>query len=470
MKPSLKKYDLFKNSQAVAVGLLFVVLSSCEDFVKVDPPETSLIGESVFEDDVNANAAVVGLYANMVDNAGTIFTSNENFHNLTGLVADEFINYSTDADEVQFEQNDLFDDNGNLSFLWGGFYNFIYSCNSIIEGVTSSTGITDSLALQFEGEARFVRAWLYFNLVNLWGDVPLTASSDFRFNSTLSRSPVDQVYAQVITDLETAQELLPEEYPSEERIRPNQAVATTLLARVRLYRQEWAEAEALATNIIDDGRYTIEPDLNDVFNKSSQEAIWQLQSIVPEIATYEGLRFILTRRPFFGGVSFREDFVNAFEVGDDRKSSWVGTVTSGSSILYFPFKYKERRLEVGELPTQYSTVLRLAEVHLIRAEARAHQGNISGAQEDLNLIRTRAGLPNTSASDQTSLLLAVEQERRFELFSEYGQRWLDLVRTNRATAVLGPIKERWDETDRLWPIPQREFLSNPNLGDQNPGY
>ena len=211
--------------------------------------------------------------------------------------------------------------------------------------------------------------------------------------------------------------------------------------------------------------------MDDVFSRTSQEAIWQLQSIVPSVGTYEARRFILTRKPLiFGGVSFREDFINAFEAGDNQYSFWVGSVTSGSSVFYFPFKYKERRLEAGELPTQYSTVLRLAEVHLIRAEARAHQGNISGAQEDLNVIRTRAGLPNTSASDQTSLLLAVEQERRFELFSEYGQRWLDLVRTNRATAVLGPIKERWDETDRLWPVPQREFLSNPNLGDQNPGY
>ena len=452
------------------IGLFFLVLVSCEEFVEVDPPQTSLVGESVFADDVNANAAVAGLFANMVDDAATIFSNTENFHNLTGMIADEFINYSTDADEVQFEQSDLFDNNGNVNFLWSGFYNFIYSSNSIIEGVTESTGITDSLARQFEGEARFVRAWMYFNLVNLWGDVPLTTSSDFRNNSALSRSPIDQVYSQIITDLESAQSLLPVEYVSDERIRPNQAVATTLLSRVRLYRQEWAEAEALATSIIDDSRYMIEPSLNDVFNVSSREAIWQLQSIVPEIATYEGLRFILTRRPFFGGVSLREDFINAFEVGDNRDSLWVGSVASGSSMFYFPFKYKDRRLGAGESPTQYSTVLRLAEVYLIRAEARVQQGNISGAQEDLNVIRTRAGLPGTSASDPTSLLLAVEQERRVELFSEYGQRWFDLNRTNRATAVLGTIKEEWDETDGLWPIPQREFLSNPNLGNQNPGY
>ena len=470
MKPLLKKYDTLKNFQALAVGLLFVVLSSCEDFVEVDPPVTSLIGESVFENDINANAAVVGLYADMVDDAGTMFSNTDNFHNLTGLVADEFINYSSDADEVQFEQNNLFANNGNVNFLWREFYNFIYTCNTIVEGVTTSTILTDSLANQFEGEARFIRAWMYFNLVNLWGDVPLTTSPDFQLNSSIPRVQVDQVYAQIIADLETARELLPADYPSVERIRANQVVATTLLSRVQLYRQQWSEAEALATSIIDDGRFLIELNLDDVFSRTSQEAIWQLQSIVPGTGTYEARRFILTRRPFSRGVSLREDFIDAFEDGDDRRSLWIGSITSGSSIFYFPFKYKERNLDDGVAPTQYSTVLRLAEVHLIRAEARAHQGNISGAQEDLNLIRTRAGLPNTSASDQTSLLLAVEQERRFELFSEYGQRWLDLVRTNRATAVLGPIKERWDETDRLWPVPQREFLSNPNLGDQNPGY
>ena len=115
-------------------------------------------------------------------------------------------------------------------------------------------------------------------------------------------------------------------------------------------------------------------------------------------------------------------------------------------------------------------VLRLAEQYLIRAEARAQQNNISGSQSDLNLIRNRAGLVNTAANDKTALLTAIEHERQVELFTEWGHRWLDLKRTNRADAVLGPIKApNWQPTDMLYPIPQTQIANDPNV-HQNPGY
>ena len=107
---------------------------------------------------------------------------------------------------------------------------------------------------------------------------------------------------------------------------------------------------------------------------------------------------------------------------------------------------------------------------MIRAEARVQQGNISGAQEDLNAVRSRAGLAETTASDQASLLLAIEQERKVELFAELGHRWFDLRRTNRASVILSPLKAEWQDTDMLYPIPVAEFLNNPNLGNQNLGY
>lgn len=468
-----KILDRSKLIKASLVPILSVFIVSCEDFVEVDAPETSLIGESVFNDDINANAAVAGIYSDMVGSAGTVFTNTENLHNLTGIAADELVTFSSSEDEVQIASNELFPGNPNMSFLWNECYKYIYSCNSIIEGVSGSTGITDSLANQYEGEARFVRAWMYFNLVNFWGDVPLAITSDFQVNASLSRSSVDIVYDQIVDDLETARELLSEEYLTFERVRPNRAVATALLARVHLYRENWPEAESLASALIDDGRYVLEPDLNDVFSISSNEALWQLQSVVPGVGTYEGVRFILTFSPAFtGGVSLREDFVNSFEAGDNRATQWIDTYTffDGSTFDY-PFKYQESLFSsINVLPTQYSTVIRLAEMYLIRAEARAQQNNVTGAQDDLNAIRSRAGLPNTSASDRSNLLLAVEQERKFELFTEYGHRWFDLNRTNRATAVLSPLKEGWQETDALWPVPQLEFQRNPNLGDQNPGY
>jgi hypothetical protein len=146
----------------------------------------------------------------------------------------------------------------------------------------------------------------------------------------------------------------------------------------------------------------------------------------------------------------------------------VGVDVYAGTTYYFPYKYKIR---TGYTPlNEYYTVLRLAEQYLIRAEARVYINDFAGAKADINTIRTRAGLSNTSASDKASLLLAIEQERRIELFVEWGHRWLDLKRTGRASAILAPLKGAdWQSTDILWPIPQSQINTNPSL-IQNPGY
>ena len=113
--------------------------------------------------------------------------------------------------------------------------------------------------------------------------------------------------------------------------------------------------------------------------------------------------------------------------------------------------------------------LGLGEQYLIRAEARAQQDNVSGAQEDLNIIRNRAGLLKTTSSDKVSILLAIEQERSKELFAEWGHRWFDLKRTRRTNVILGAIKSSWKSTDLVYPIPLVEITNNPFL-TQNPGY
>lgn len=108
-------------------------------------------------------------------------------------------------------------------------------------------------------------------------------------------------------------------------------------------------------------------------------------------------------------------------------------------------------------------------MYLIRAEARAQQNNISGAQSDLNAIRTRAGLPNTTATTQAQLLSALEHERWVELFTEWSDRWFNLRRLNKSTAVLSLIKPAWQPHQQLYPIASSFMTSNPNL-TQNPGY
>lgn len=159
--------------------------------------------------------------------------------------------------------------------------------------------------------------------------------------------------------------------------------------------------------------------------------------------------------------------LNAFEASDSRKINWIQSRVFSGQTVYYPYKYK---VQQNSVITEYYVLLRLAEQYLIRAEARAQQNSIAGALADLNIIRNRAGLMNTSAGDRPALLSAIEHERRIELFAEWGHRWFDLKRTNRANAVLGTLKpSTWQSTDVLWPIPSGQILLNSSL-TQNPGY
>ena len=123
--------------------------------------------------------------------------------------------------------------------------------------------------------------------------------------------------------------------------------------------------------------------------------------------------------------------------------------------------------------SEYIIVLRLAEQYLIRAEARAQQGNLTGAIEDLDIIRARAGLPHTAATTREDLLHAIAHERQVELFTEWGHRWFDMKRTNTIDIIMPAVCEQkggtWDSRWSLYPIPLKEVQRAPNI-KQNPGY
>ena len=157
----------------------------------------------------------------------------------------------------------------------------IYKSNAIIEGLSSSSGVSENLKNQLMGEAKFVRAFCHFYLVNLWGDVPLILTTDYKTNNSILRTEKGQVYQQIIADLKDAQGLLANDYSfsDNQRIRANSAVATALLARVYLYKEDWANAEAEATAVINNtAQYNLEPNLANVFRTTSKEAILQMWS------------------------------------------------------------------------------------------------------------------------------------------------------------------------------------------------
>ncbi len=456
-----QKFNTIKIS---LVSLLLIFTTACEDFVVIDPPQTTLSTTTVFQDESTARAAVNRIYIEMVQFSESFCAGTTSLNNMGGLAADELDNYSGFNEMAPFAANEVTAINPNLLSAWNQIYNLVYQSNTVIEGLQKSTSIPETIKNQLIGEAKFMRAYFHLLLVNYWGDIPWISSTDYTINSKATRNNALEVYQNITADLLDAKSKLSEAV--HHKIRPSKVAATALLARVYLYSQNYMAAESEASEAM--ASVPLETDLNKVFIIESTEIVFQLQSVIPRINSWDGNAYILRSAPT--AVALTNAFMQAFEPGDLRKQAWTKSYTSGSNTWFHPFKYKIRRLSLDTSPkTEYQVLIRAGELYLIRAEARANLNNIVGAAEDLNAIRSRAGLAASAASDKNTMLLAIENERRFELFTENGHRWLDLKRTGRLDAVIGTTKPGWQTTDALFPIPQTERNRNANLS-QNPGY
>lgn len=449
------------------LSCLSIFSFSCRKFLEIPPPKNQLVNSEVFTDSADATNTVIGIYTNMMQ-AVSLNISSGGLTLYPGLSSDELYPTNNNIDENDFYNNEISVSNSlNSSSLWSNGFSILYNANACLEGLAQSN-ISDVVKNQLIGEAKFSRAFLLFNLSNLYGPIPLVTSTDYHKNQILPRSPLDSVYAQIINDLEDARNLLSANYPTVGRFRPNRFTASALLAKVYLYQKNWSEADKNATEIIDAGIYSLETDLNSVFLTGSNETIWELSSVFPGLETVEGYFFLPPSSGVIPSYIITDSLLNAFEKGDERRQKWLNKNTVNGNDYYYPFKYK-LGYDGLSVPLEGYVVFRLSEQYLIRAEARAQEGNLSGAMSDLNLIQNRAGLQNVVSSDQASLLSAIQHERQVELFCEWGNRWFDLKRTGKATDVLSLIKSRWQASDTLYPIPQTELNSNPFL-TQNPGY
>lgn len=440
--------------------------SACKKFVAVPPPADQVVSSTVFLDDASASSALTGIYSEMMKDFNQFCTGNTTIY--AGLSADELA-YNGTANIQEFEKNEITETSHGViaSFFWTTPYKYIYTANLCIEGLNASASLTPSTKTTLLGEAKFIRAFCYFYLANYFGDVPLITSTGYKENASLPRSPLAEVYNQIISDLKEAQTLLSPNYMVSDKLRPNKWTATALLARVYLYTKDYASAEREATAVINSNAYTLVSNLNNVFLKGSSETIWQLYPVNTVWNTWEGRSFLPSSASALPSYLVHPSLLAAFETGDARKTAWITSKTVSGKTYTYPFKYKVYGNSAPQ--TEYYIVFRLAEQYLVRAEARAQQNNVAGAVADLNIIRNRAGLSGTTANDQSSLLAAIEQERRVELMFEWGHRWFDLKRTGRADAVLGALKPTWQPTDALWPIPVSQLNANPALS-QNPGY
>jgi hypothetical protein len=469
----LKIKDSCKRSLHYSIYMSLVIImsalniSSCKkDFLEVDPPINRLVSESVFENDDSATSAVAGIYSTMMQIQAFLSSNSAWF---AGLCSDELNVPSNSASQLPYLRNEIPVDNADMASMWTQAYQYIYYANSAIEGIGQSKKMSTKVSNQLMGEVKFTRALTYFYLVNLYGGVPKITSTDYKVNTILARASESEIYAQIIQDLRDAKELLPAAYTTTERVRPNKYTATALLARACLHTKDWSGAESMATEIISSGVYSLST-LPNTFLKSSNETIWQIMPVATGFNTFVASRFLPANATTAPNYTLTPDMAASFESNDQRRSNWVGTVTAAGITYSYANKYKIR---AGNVPlNEYYIVFRLAEQYLIRAEARAHlQQDQSLAVADINTVRSRASLPGLSTTlTQIQSLLAIEKERRSELFAEWGLRWLDLKRTGRVDAVMSVVKpSTWKSTAALWPIPVTQISINPKLV-QNPGY
>lgn len=450
----------------LALSLLMVAMNGCTRFVEVDLPDSQLTQELVFNDVETAEAAITSIYSKLTATVLTTGSSN-GISILLGAYADELEVFNTNIPEMQFYQNTLVPTGIPVVQTWNGSYNLIYAANAVKEGVQQSTTLSTGDKSRLVGEALFVRAFIHFYLANLFGEIPYVTTTDYRVNAVIGKSTEAAVYAALVADLEEAEFLLSASASYPMRIRPGVDAIRAVLARVHLFHGDWTASELAATEVIQSANFAWVDNLDDVFLKQSTGTIWQLMPSQEGLPTLQGQNFIFTSGPP-PNRALSQHVLDAFESGDLRKDRWVGRVEETTGVWYHPYKYKQHLSE--STSREYSILLRLAEQYLIRAEARAHLGNLEGAKSDVNRIRQRAGLRDTEAETAEELLAAILQERRVELFSELGHRFLDLKRTGLLHTTLEAIKPGWDETDARWPLPESELLLNPNLLPQNDGY
>lgn len=441
-------------------------LSSCESFTEVDVPQSQLTGPAVFEDVNTATSALVNVYARLREEGmvtGTAF----GLSNLMGNYADELTFYGSNAVVQSFNNHTIIPSNSFVTILWNTSYGQIYDINAIIEGLEDSSAIAQDDKDKLMGEALFLRAYIHFYLTQCFGEIPYITTTNYLQNATVSKNSLLEINQNLLQDLEDAETLLPISYPSTERVRANKYVAKAMLARLNLYLGNWEQAEVYASDVINNSSYTWELNIPNVFLKENPGIIWALHPGIAGLNTKDARTFVFSSGPPIK-PALSQDLINEFEPNDSRKVNWTRMITSGSQSWHHAYKYK-KTLNTGT-SQEYTILFRMAEMYLIRAEARAEISNTTEALEDLNKIRNRAGLPNSTALTREQILDAVMQERKVELFTEQGHRWFDLKRTGRAAAVLSPIKPNWQNTHVVFPIPEAELLLNVNLLPQNTGY
>ncbi len=431
--------------------LTILFLGSC-NVLDVEP--TNSIPESeAYKSKSDVQRGILGAY----DAMQSLSYYGLTYLTFADLLSDDLINppNATAASYREVDNNAVLPENSSIEGIWNAIYSALNVTNKVIAVVPTLSFLSQEEKDKALGELYFLRALHHFNLVNYFGGVPLKITPTIGLtNINAPRNTVSEVYDQIFSDLLEASKLIPEGTSS---VRANKNTVNALLARVYLYHKDYAKAEEYASKVIDTKRYSLLKDYKSIFKDNSAESIFEIDFTPLDRNRVAQYFYPLTLNGR-GEVAPASTFYQSYDPEDIRLTDIFGL--SGTT----PYVKKYSDLATGG---DNIIILRLGEMYLIRAEARANQGKITESLVDLNQIRTRAGLKDIVALDKNDVLLAVERERGFELAYE-GHRWFDLTRTNRAKDVVPTVN---NINQYLMPIPQSELNANSNTGMiQNPGY
>lgn len=481
-----------------------VALMGCDSFLS-RTPSNAISSAEFFQNEDQVEQAVLGVYAKLQDMYRDQWRFTEQrSDNTTTMWNDE--NRGPHPTWI-IEEWTMTPSNIELEPYWGDIYEGIQRANTVINNIDNVQFSDQRLKDKLSGEARFLRAFFYFNQVRLFGEVPLVLEQvqtpDGAFSTLEGKASVEELYEQILNDANEAAELL----PTENQGRATEGAARALLAEIHLTRQNYERAVSELERVMEIG-YSLLPNYEDLFdpaNKGHSEDIFSVQYAELESNIGLGANFIYLFAPHNSGTEITGDnasnptglnlptrgMLDAYEPGDERKDASIGLyidpentqhgIAIGDTIPYVK-KYDSPHSVRGVTNDNWP-VYRYADILLMMAEALNEIGQTGEAYAYIDPVRTRAGLDGlTQGLSQSQFRDSVYHEQRLELAFE-NDRWFNLLRTDRALEAMAVhanvhrgIQTHWQEPaydiqeyKLTYPIPQRELTLNPDL-EQNPGW
>lgn len=483
------------NISLVTIFICVLYIGCNKDFLE-KKPLGQLTSDNFFETEDHAVWATNAVYEQMRNWDVHVFS----FIGLTDIISDDTDKGSTPSDgNFLLELDNFTFDAGNISIsaLWTGYYQGIYRANIALENIPNIE-MDESLKTRLLSECRFLRAYYYFNLVRWYGDIPLITKTLDRDEFTQMRTPAAEVYAQIISDLEDANEGLPLQHNGKDKGRASKGAAQGLLSKVYLTLGDFTKSSEHALTVIGSQKYSLLANYTQIFTQAgenSSESLLEVQSAAFETGgggtqynEVQGVRG--TPNLGWGFNRPSDNLVGAYEAGDPRREAtilYVGEVLPDGSALVQdnPNMFSERYNQKAWVPTHSGgngngpgniRLLRYADVLLIAAEALNEIGETDDALIYLNMVRARARgqsttiLPDITITDKDVLREKIWNERRVELALEQ-QRWFDLLRQGRVGSVMQSVGKNFEiGKHELLPLPQTEIDLSGGVLSQNNGY